>query len=90
MALPPAGCLHRCSCHEISEPIVLLMRAKLRIEFGAPNHKTESVLFMILVPEHANKEHLQIWATVAEMFSDKTFRERLGAATEPAAIQRLI
>ena len=73
----------------ISEPIVLLVRTKLPIKFGAPDHQPVSVLFVILVPEHANEEHLQILATVSEMFSDKTFRDRLGTATEPAAIQRL-
>ena len=73
----------------IIAPILLLMSTKLPIEFGAPDHKPVSVLFVILVPEHANDEHLQILATVSEMFSDKIFRERLGAATEPGAIQRL-
>ena len=73
----------------ISEPIVLLLCTKLPIIFDAPDHKPVSVLFVILVPEHANKEHLQILATVSEMFSDKIFRERLGTATEPGAIQRL-
>lgn len=73
----------------ISEPIMLLVRPKLPIKFGAPDHQPVSVLFVILVPEHANDEHLQILGTVSEMFADKRFRERLDAATEPAAIQRL-
>jgi PTS system nitrogen regulatory IIA component len=73
----------------MSEPIVLLVRTKLPIKFGAPDHQPVSVLFVILVPEHANEEHLQILATVSEMFSDEAFRDRLDAATEPAAIQRL-
>jgi nitrogen PTS system EIIA component len=73
----------------ISEPIVLLVRTKLAIKFGAPDHQPVTILFVILVPEHANEEHLRILATVSEMFSDKAFRDRLGAATEPAAIQRL-
>jgi len=73
----------------ISEPIVLLMRTKFPIKFGAPDHQPVSVLFVILVPEHANEEHLQILATVSGMFSDEGFRDRLDAATEPAAIQRL-
>jgi nitrogen PTS system EIIA component len=73
----------------ISEPIVLVMRTKLPIKFGAPDHQPVSVLFVILLPQDANEEHLQILATVSEMFSDKAFRDRLGAATDPAAIQRL-
>jgi len=73
----------------IAQPIVLLMRTKLPIAFGAPDHKPVSVLFVILVPEHANDEHLQILADVSKMFSDQSFRDRLEAATDPAAIQRL-
>lgn len=73
----------------IGKPILLLVRTKLPIAFGAPDHKPVSVLFVILVPENANDEHLEILAEVSKMFSDETFRNRLEAATDPAAIQRL-
>ena len=73
----------------ISEPIVLFVRMKSAIEFHAPDRKPVSLLFVILVPEHANDEHLKILATVSEMFSNKSFRDRLEATTEPAAIQSL-
>lgn len=73
----------------ISEPIVLLVRTKLPIKFGAPDREPVSVLFVILVPEDANEEHLRILATASELFSDPAFRDRLLAATEPAAVQRL-
>jgi PTS system nitrogen regulatory IIA component len=66
------------------------MRAKLPIAFSAPDHKPVSVLCVILVPEHANDEHLQILAAVSEMFSHRDFRDRLKAAREPAAMQRLV
>lgn len=72
-----------------SEPLVLFLRTKVPIKFGAPDRQPVSVLFVILVPEHANDEHLKILATVSEMFADETFRDRLEAATEPVAIQRL-
>ncbi|HEY1438976.1 MAG TPA: PTS sugar transporter subunit IIA [Casimicrobiaceae bacterium] len=73
----------------ISEPIVLFVRTKSAIEFHAPDREPVSLLFVILVPEHANDEHLKILATVSEMFSNKTFRDRLEATMEPAAIQHL-
>ena len=73
----------------ITDPVVLFVRTKLAIPFGAPDDQPVSAFFVILVPEHANEEHLRILATVAEMFSDKVFRDRLEAATEPLAIQRL-
>jgi PTS system nitrogen regulatory IIA component len=65
------------------------VRSKLPIPFGATDHQPVSAFFVILVPEHANEEHLRILATVSGMFSDTAFRGQLEAATEPAAIQRL-
>jgi nitrogen PTS system EIIA component len=73
----------------ISEPIVLVVRTKLPIAFGAPDHEPVSLLFVILVPEQATEQHLQILAAVSEMFSSQTFRKQLEASVEPAAIQRL-
>jgi nitrogen PTS system EIIA component len=73
----------------LGQPIVLLIRTRLPIAFGAPDHKPVSVLCVILVPEYANEEHLQILATVSEMFSHRDFRNQLKGAKEPAAIQRL-
>lgn len=73
----------------ITEPLALFTRTKVPIPFGAPDHQPVSAFFVILVPEHANEEHLRILATVSEMFSDRAFRNRLEAATQPDAIQRL-
>ena len=73
----------------ISEPIVLILRTKSPIKFGAPDHQPVSILFVILVPEHAAEEHLQILGTASEMFSEREFRDRLNAATGAAAIKCL-
>jgi PTS system nitrogen regulatory IIA component len=73
----------------LSEPILLFVRPKLPVEFGAPDHRLVSLLFVVLVPEHANEEHLQILGTVSAMFSDDDFRTQLSAATESATVQRL-
>jgi nitrogen PTS system EIIA component len=73
----------------IREPIVLFLRTKFAIDFHSPDHKPVSLLFVILVPEHATDEHLKILATISEMFADRTFRDRLEGTMEPAAIRRL-
>jgi|SRR5215813_10217756 len=74
----------------ISEPVILLVRTRLPINFGSPDRQGVSVLLIILVPEHATEEHLQILATVSQMFGDPAFRDQVAVAEEPAAIQRLI
>jgi len=73
----------------IANPVVFFARASTPIPFGALNRQPVSMFFMILVPEHANEEHLQILATVSEMFSERAFRNRLEAASDSNAIQRL-
>jgi PTS system nitrogen regulatory IIA component len=73
----------------ITSPIVLFVRASVPIQFGALDHQPISVFFMILVPEAANAEHLQILATVSEMFSERMFRNKLDNARDRLAIQRL-
>jgi len=83
IAIPHARIPH------IVAPVVLFARTRDPIAFGAPDHQPVSAFFVILVPEHANEEHLRILATVSEMFSEKAFRKQLEAAMEPAAIQSL-
>ena len=73
----------------ISDPVVLFARTRDPIPFDSPDRQPVSAFFVILVPEHANEDHLRILATVSEMFSDKKFRRQLEVETDAAAIQRL-
>lgn len=53
------------------------------IPFDAPDGLPVNLIFVLLVPEAATEEHLQLLSELAQMFSDRTFREKLAAA--PAA-----
>src|SRR5436190_23044493 len=59
------------------------------IAFDAPDGKPVAQVFVLLVPEHATEEHLQLLSELAQMFSDRGFRERLAAAGDAAAVHRL-
>jgi PTS system nitrogen regulatory IIA component len=56
------------------------------IAFDAPDGKPVSQVFVLLVPEHATEQHLQLLSELAQMFSDRGFRERLAAAGDAAAV----
>jgi PTS system nitrogen regulatory IIA component len=56
------------------------------IEFEAPDGKPVTQVFVLLVPEHATDRHLQILSELAQMFSERAFRDRLSAAADPAAL----
>lgn len=47
------------------------------IDFDSPDNEPTDLLFALLVPEHHTDEHLQVLATLAGMFSDKDFCDKL-------------
>jgi PTS system nitrogen regulatory IIA component len=65
------------------------LRLSTPVQFDAPDGKPVSHVFILLVPEAATEHHLQLLSELAQMFSDKTFRERLGAAPDSAATHAL-
>lgn len=62
------------------------VRLKTPIVFDAPDGKPVTQLFVLLVPEQATEQHLQLLSELAQMFSQRSFRERLGSATDAAAV----
>ena len=47
------------------------------VPFDSPDGRPVNLLFVLLVPEQATEEHLQILSELAQRFSDKLFREAL-------------
>jgi PTS system nitrogen regulatory IIA component len=71
----------------IERPVTVFLRGNSPIPFDAPDGKPVSDILVILVPaDGATEEHLRLLALVAEMFSDRAFRARLSAATEPSDV----
>jgi PTS system nitrogen regulatory IIA component len=59
------------------------------IAFDAPDGKPVAQVFVLLVPEQATEKHLQLLSELAQMFSDRSFRERLAAAPDADAVHAL-
>jgi nitrogen PTS system EIIA component len=58
------------------------IRLATPVAFDAPDGKPVSLLFILLVPEQATEEHLQILSELAQRFAERAFRESLlGAAS---------
>ncbi len=73
----------------IEHPLLLLARTRWPIPFGAPDGRSVSIVFAIVVPEHASDDHLQILASVTERLSSGALRGRVLAAASPAAVKHL-
>ena len=65
------------------------LRLKQPVPFDAPDGKPVSQVFVLLVPEQATDLHLQLLSELAQMFSEKAFRERLAGATSPPELVNL-
>ena len=48
------------------------------------------LLMFLLVPENANQHHLDILSELAQMLSDKDFRDKLISEAEASVIHQLI
>ncbi|MGH8660634.1 MAG: PTS IIA-like nitrogen regulatory protein PtsN [Burkholderiales bacterium] len=74
----------------LKEALGALVRTKLPIAFDAPDGQPVELIFVLLVPDRATDVHLQILSELAQMFSDKSFRERMRGATTAAEMHQLI
>lgn len=59
------------------------------VPFDSPDGRPVDLLFVLLVPEQATEQHLQILSELAQRFSDRSFREKLQAAADAAAVVAL-
>jgi len=74
----------------LKEALGALVRMKQPIPFDAPDGQPVALIFVLLVPDRATDVHLQILSELAQMFSDKAFRERLLAAAGAPELHQLI
>lgn len=74
----------------LKEALGALVRMKQVIPFDAPDGQPVGLIFVLLVPDRATDVHLQILSELAQMFSDKAFRERLLAAPDAPQLHQLI
>lgn len=74
----------------LDDAVAALIRMKEAIPFDAPDGQPVSIACILLVPEKATDKHLQILSELAQMFSDKPFRERLLSSADGQEIHQLI
>ena len=74
----------------LREAVGAVVRTRQPIPFDAPDGQNVSIIFVLLVPDRATDMHLQILSELAQMFSEKPFREQLIAAPDATELHRLI
>jgi nitrogen PTS system EIIA component len=74
----------------LKEAVGALVRTRQPIAFDAPDAQNVSIIFVLLVPDRATDMHLQILSELAQMFSEKQFREQLMGATTATDLHKLV
>lgn len=72
-----ASCDHVIGC---------LITLKEKIPFDAIDNEPVDILFVLVVPEHATNEHLELLSQIAERFNDVSFCNRLRRAASDEAL----
>ncbi|MGB4881721.1 MAG: PTS IIA-like nitrogen regulatory protein PtsN [Neisseria sp.] len=66
------------------------IRAKDPVAFDAPDGKPVSLVFVLLVPENATGEHLEVLSQLAGKFSSKSVREALLTCSTAEEARRIL
>jgi PTS system nitrogen regulatory IIA component len=74
----------------LKEAVGAFIRLSEPIPFDAPDGRSVNMLVFLLVPEQATQQHLEILSELAQMLSDRTFRETLLATPEASAVHHLL
>jgi len=74
----------------LKEPACAFVRTASPIAFESPDGAPVSLVFAMLVPEHATEAHLELLSELAQMFSDAALREALALAADAATAHRVI
>jgi PTS system nitrogen regulatory IIA component len=77
-----------CRINHCPRPLGSLLTLEEAIAFDAPDGQPVDLLFVLLVPEEAQQEHLDILAHVAGLFSQDAFCQALRQAGDADALYR--
>ena len=74
----------------LREATAAFVRTLNPIPFESPDGQPVNLIFVVLVPEHANEQHLQILSELAQIFSDKAVRDALATCRDVDATHRIL
>ncbi len=80
-ALGQGIAIPHCRVGNCPHPLGTLVTLEEAIDFDAPDDQPVDLLFVLLVPEEAHQEHLDILAGIARLFSNAEFCARLRSAS---------
>jgi len=65
------------------------LRLAQPVPFDSPDGRPVNLLFVLLVPEQATEEHLQILSELAQRFADRNFRDAVLTCQDAESLLQL-
>ncbi|UFH50169.1 PTS IIA-like nitrogen regulatory protein PtsN [Pseudomonas sp. KNUC1026] len=79
-----------CRLAGCSQPISALIHLDHAVDFDAIDGAPVDLLFVLLVPQEATDEHLELLRQIASMLDRKELRDSLRAATDSQALYQVV
>lgn len=89
-ALGDGVAVPHCRLPGCTQTIGLLLALAEGIDFDAPDSKPVDLLFVLVVPQEATDEHLQLLGRIAGMFNDSATRASLRAASSGSELYAVV
>lgn len=79
-----------CRIPGCTKTIGVLVTLKSPIDFDAIDGKPVDIIFVLIVPDDQNKDHLQTLASLAQIFSDTKQLDRIRQSADADALYKLV
>lgn len=89
-ALGDGVAVPHCRLAGCTQAIGVLLQLATGIDFDAPDGQPVDLLFVLVVPERAHDEHLQLLGSVAALFNDPAARTALREARSSQELHRCV
>jgi PTS system nitrogen regulatory IIA component len=74
----------------LRETLAVFIRTREGVPFESPDDENVRLIFAMLVPEHANEQHLVLLSELAQAFSDADLRAALREEADNRGAHRLL
>jgi PTS system nitrogen regulatory IIA component len=74
----------------LKEAVAAVVRLAEPVPFDAPDGHPVRLLIVLLVPEQATQQHLEVLSEFAQLLSDRPLREQLFSQADASAVHGLI
>ena len=71
-----------CRAKHCNNSVGALLKLQEAVDFDAVDHEPVDLIFILLVPEDATEEHLQLLSQIAQRFSDENIRDSLRSSSD--------